>query len=256
MHQAKGSEGRSAPCERCGAPLALAHGGRARCLFCLHDQPLPKGIETPLEEHAELAGQLGELRERVERVVRGRSAFLIIIGISAPLVLLAGLGVFASVRSAEGDALAQLMFASIGGLGLVPFIAIPILWTRVQSVARARQLAALPVSTPQVREARVVSLCPSCGAPHDPAPASLTTRCQSCQTEALLPLPLVSEQLAKKHHAVVEARAQGQAEENAQKAAVAAWQAMVKPALLGFGAFFFLVMVIFIALAEMRTPGG
>ncbi|HMR11535.1 MAG TPA: hypothetical protein PKA88_37400, partial [Polyangiaceae bacterium] len=51
-------EGAAATCERCGAPLALAQGGKARCVFCLHAQPLPAHVAQPLAESARLSAEL------------------------------------------------------------------------------------------------------------------------------------------------------------------------------------------------------
>lgn len=245
-------DGTAAPCERCGAPLSLSHAGRARCLFCLHDQSLPRGVSAPLEEHASLARELDEVRARTVRLARSRFSTLGLFAVIATGVVCAGAGIYRGAIAHEGDALAFAMFASIGVLGLLPFVAIPILWVRVQETARARRLASLPVSTPVVRDERVTSDCPTCGATHPAVVQSLTATCAHCRTEALLPLPLVDARLARLHRDVVDARALGNAEADATKAAVAAWQAMVKPALLGFSAIFFVVLMAFILAAEFR----
>ncbi|MDQ3032065.1 MAG: hypothetical protein M3Y87_06590 [Myxococcota bacterium] len=252
MTAADARDGTAARCERCGASLSLSHAGRARCLFCLHDQPLPAGIIAPLEEHEELARSLGVLRQQLHGAGRGRWYFLALVAVMVPGAMCAAAGIFQGAWSARGDALAAAMFSSIGVLGVLPFVGVPFLWLRVQSSTRARQLAALPVSTPVVRHERVTSDCPSCGAPHAPDPRSLTARCRHCATEALLPLPLVDARLARQHAAIVDVRARGEAEADAAKAAVAAWQRMIKPLMLGFSILFFIVMLAFIAAAELR----
>jgi ribosomal protein S27E len=242
----------AAPCERCGAPLSLSHAGRARCLFCLHDQALPANLVAPLAEHAELAHELETLRGRLERSGRRRGSALVIIAVALFGVVSAAAVSVLGVSSSRDDALELAMFGSLGLLGVLPFVAVPVLWIRVQAHARARVLAALPVSTPVVRSNRITSDCPQCGATHTADAAALTVTCSYCGCSSLLPLPLVDARLAIKHRAVIDARARGDAERDSARAAAAAWQRMIKPLMRGFSVVFLVVVIGFVLAANLR----
>lgn len=240
-------------CERCGAPLSLARGDRARCLFCLHEQRLPAAVAAPLSHDAALALRLDAHEAKLRTYRRSRWGVLAVLAVALPGVACSAVAIFGSAWAQRGDPLAFAMYAFIGVGGLGIPLAVPLLWMRVRDANRARVLAALPAAVPRVADAQLTSTCPRCGAPHG-ATAQLTATCGHCGTEALLPLPLVDVRLARRHAQVLDARRRGDAEVDAAKAAVDAWQRVAVPMILGLCVLFGAGVVVFVVLAELRGP--
>lgn len=253
MLPAVDAEGTVASCERCGAPLSLALQDRARCLFCLHEQRLPREVAATLSHDAALDARLEAHVAKLRTYRRSRWGILAVLAVALPGIVCSGVAIFGSAWSSRDDPLAFAMFAfiGIGGLGLP--LAIPFLWMRVQNGSRARVLAALPAAVPRIVDAQLASACPRCGAGHG-ATASLTATCGHCGTEALLPLPLVDVRLARRHAEVLDAKRRGEAEVDAAKAAVATWQRVAVPAILFCCGLFGVGIVVFVILAELRGP--
>ena len=240
-------------CTACGASLSLAHHGRARCVFCLHEQALPTHIATPLREVAALSRQLDEAHAEAKKWGGGRwamVALLLIILPGAGFMLLFGVSSFAHTGA---DSLRAAMTGIIAIGGTLPVIAIPLLWIWIKRRTRVRVLAGLPPSVARLHGDQLISGCPSCGAQHQPT-GELTVRCSYCQTEALLPLPMVGRRLAKQHRAVLEAKRRGEAEADAAQAAVTSWQTIVVPIIFGFCTLFGVVLMVFILLAKAAQP--
>ena len=249
-----GSEGTAARCARCGATLLLAHHGQARCLFCLHAQPLPDTVRQPLEEQAALSQRLDKLERGIARLANQRKAVWLMLAALLPLVALTVVQLAGATMSRADDPLAFALSAFIGVGGVLPFVVVPALWLRIQRGVRARVLAALPLAEPQLSGELLRSTCPGCGALHHPAPGELTATCTHCVTQALLPLPLVRARLARVHAATVAAKARGDVALDAAKAAVEAWQRKVVPLILGTLCVYGLVIVAFVLAIEATRP--
>ncbi len=247
------AEGMAAPCERCGAPLALAQGGRARCVYCLHSQPLPPQLATPLATSEQLSAQLDAAQRAAGRFGKSHYATWVILGINLPGVLLAGAAIFGAALTQQST-LGTLMFASIGLGGTLPFIAIPIAWIRTQKKARVLSLARLPLAVPVVEPAGLRCVCPNCGSPEPPCSERLTVVCSHCRTEALLPLPIVGARLARRHQEIVNLRHKQGAEVDARVLAVQLWQREVVPWFFGFAILFGILMLAFIVTAKLTRP--
>jgi hypothetical protein len=245
-------DGQLAPCRKCGAPLAIASRGQARCVYCLEAQPLPGDVAAPLAVAESLAAQLDEAKRRLGSASKGRKATWVILAVNLPGVLLAGSAIAWSAATQQ-SAVGALMFAYIGLGGMAPVVAIPILWWRVQKKARLAELARLPLAVPHVAPSGLSSSCPSCGAPHAAGFGRLTTTCTHCRVESLLPFPMVSAQLARQHQTVVHARLAAGAEGRAGMTAVKMWQEEVVPWILAFCILFGVGMVAFVIAAEMTT---
>ncbi len=246
-------EGAAATCERCGAPLALAQGGKARCVFCLHAQPLPAHVAQPLAESARLSAELDAAERAAGALGKSHYAIWVILGINIPGLALAGAAIFGAALTQQNP-VGTLMFAALGIGGLLPFIAIPIAWIRTQNKAKALSLAGLPLAVPRVEAMGLVCVCPNCGAPEPAGADRLTVVCGHCRTEALLPLPMVGARLARKHQEVLSARQLERAGGQAGMLAVQLWQREVLPWFFGFVTLFGILLVVFVVLAKMTTP--
>ncbi len=246
-------EGTLAPCDQCGAPLALAQGGQARCVFCLHTQPLPAHVAAPLAASAQLSTQLDAAQKAAGRWDKSNYAIWVILGINIPGVLLAGAAILGATL-AQQNIVGTLMFATIGFGGMLPVIAIPIAWLRTKQKAKRLALARLPLAVPHVAPMGLSCTCPNCGSPEPAVAGRLSVVCSHCRTEALLPLPMVGARLARQHQEVVGARQKVSAEGQAGMLAVQLWQREVVPWFFGFSILFGIMIVIFVILAEMTTP--
>jgi len=221
-------------------------------VYCLEAQPLPRDVATPLAVADSLAAQLDDAKRRIGSASKSRKGIWVILAVNVPGVLLAGSSIAWSAATQQ-SAVGALMFAYIGLGGMAPVIAIPILWWRVQKKARLGELARLPLAVPHVVPTGLSSSCPSCGAPHAAAGGRLTATCTHCRVESLLPLPMVSVQLARQHQMVVHAKLEAGAEGRAGMTAVRMWQQEVVPWILAFCILFGVGMVAFVIAAEM-TP--
>jgi hypothetical protein len=235
---------KAASCVRCGAVLALAGGGYARCVYCLATQALPHAVGAPLRESRMLSDQLEALARRTTGWASTVAIAVLILLVAAPgIAIVGGLGIsslIGAVAAPDEPGLDRTQMLVTGLLltgTLTVFLAIPIVYFFVQRGAYRRRMASLPIAIPSVRTAagggeQLASTCPTCGAELDASSGGLTATCQHCLTEALLPLLLVSARLAKLHQQILAARMRAGASVAAMHDAQAIWMNKVVPIIM------------------------
>ena len=181
------SQAHAVTCMQCGAAMTLRREGRARCVYCLSEQPLPLDVALPLQESHALSTALDDLSRRRRSLWENEMAAVAVV---------ACIGLLCAV---SGVWFALLNYGIPLSLGLVTLC--------VGHVGRSRalrkRLAILPFAATHIVEAHLHAGCPHCGALLTVGGGGITATCGYCRTEAILPRPMVRKHLADLHRRVL-----------------------------------------------------
>lgn len=202
------NQARAVGCMQCGAALTLCRQGRARCVYCLSEQPLPLDVALPLQESHELSTAVDELSRRKPSIWENELAVGVV-----------------SIVSSMGLLVVASGLASLDLLTYAP-LSLGIVALGIRHVARRRalrkRLARLPLASTHIIDAQLGAGCPQCGALLTAGGESITATCGHCRTEAILPRPMVRQHLADLHRRVLvllaRERAVGEAREAGERA--------------------------------------
>jgi hypothetical protein len=168
-------------------------------------------VQVPAEI-ADVLHDSGNLEERIVRDldlagryragIRGQQKGMAVI--CGTIVLISCWGFGPGVRAGlQGNWLHNALFG-LSALLVAAFIFGPLgAWVMAHRLATHRHLSRLPFALLTLSD-RVVPSCPSCGSELK-ASSALTATCSACDTESLLPAPLVSARLQRKHARAVAA---------------------------------------------------
>ncbi len=159
--------------------------------------------------------------------------------------------------SAEGDTADQLLRAGLYGgaaLGSALMAAIPLLWLRTLKRSGEQAFAALPLARVSVDAGAFVAGCPSCGARLNTG-GEVAVVCGHCQTQSLLPQPLVDARMKGRHKRVIELRLAGQtAAHGAAQHAVTQWQKKFVPMIIGINVLVGIVIFAAVIAYQLAKP--
>lgn len=196
-------------CRRCGAGVPLLDARRVRCLYCLSDAELPAGVRETVGVSSSLAAEtaaaVDRLRER-RTEVRWQAAYVVGLALAylVPLCYVAYVTYRAIV---EGDPHYAFQVGFWGvGLYTVVFFAFAAVALRWRS-ASVYDLAKLRPAELEIGDA-LTPLCAGCGARLPAKDDDVTSTCQHCGSESLLPATLVAERLQWKHTQIMNVRAE------------------------------------------------
>ena len=195
----------SVQCSSCGAPVPLAGAKGQRCFFCLSPVDVPPEIAEVLGDSEQLEARIAQRFRAVEHYRSGiRSQSTAMAGTLGGMIVIAYFGYTPMVQAGlRGDATQSVLFLLSFGLGAAFVFWPPVVWIRAHRRATHRGLCRLPFASVSLTD-RIVPSCPNCGSSLK-ASAALTAVCGSCETESLLPAPLVSSRLQRKHARAVAA---------------------------------------------------
>lgn len=242
-----GAERRGIECERCGAAVPLVSASHARCVYCLHDQAVPPEMASAVQASAALDAQLeqvaGEGKRTFDAIFLKNQRWQVGLAIFTFVSCLPTFFFAFAIEGDTGEKILRGVIYGVAALGTGLMALIPIWWLRTLKRSGERAFAALPLARVSVDGGAFVAGCPSCGA-RLAAGHDVSVRCTHCQTESLLPQPLVDASLRERHKRVVELRVAGQeAMRDATTAAAAQWKKKVVPAIIGFNVLFGVIVL-------------
>lgn len=196
-------------CRQCGAGVPLLGARRVRCLYCLGEVEPPAGVRETVGVQSRLAAETAASVERLrERRTGMRWQALYVVGLALVyLIPLAYIAYVTYAAVAEGDPhyAFQVGFWGVGLYSVVfsAFAAVALRWRS----ASVYNLAKLRPAELEIGDA-LIPLCAGCGARLPVRGDDVSSTCEHCGNESLLPAPLVAERLQWKHTQIMNVRSE------------------------------------------------